>query len=409
MSLANQHLLPEALIEVENKVTRILIEMERGFKVDLPYLTTLKKFYDERLLSLEADIKKEAGSSLRINSIRDMGRLLFYECNLPPLRKTPAGSHSVSLTVLERLRDSHADSFPFLQPIVEYKKLQPLAKAVKILFKKIDTHGRVHPEFNQFGCSSGRIYSYIQNLLQEGRTALIPDDERNIFLEFDWSHQELRILGALSGEPIFLECFSKGEDLHKTVISKMFNKPASEVTPEERKQGKTINYALLYGQEAEGLAWNLNITMDKAQELIEQYFISLPRVKQFIEESREQLLKNGFAVTAFGRKTLLDLTAKDVKKELRRGFNHQIQGTGADLLKSTLVKVSTALNCKEASLKMCSHDALYIEAKKDDQDGIINLVKPLMEISLRGIPLPVTIKAGNNFSMEEKACDHQLI
>ncbi|HPD61037.1 MAG TPA: DNA polymerase A family protein, partial [Thermodesulfobacteriota bacterium] len=344
---------------------------------------------------------------LRINSNQDLGTFLFDECKLPSLRKTPASSNSVSLSVLERLRDFHADSFQFLQPIIEYKKAQSLAKAVKILFKKMDDSGWVHPEFNQFGCPSGRIYSYIQTLPKEVRTALIPDEENHVFIEFDWSHQELRILGALSEEPVFLECFSKGEDLHKTVISRMFNKPASEVTPEERKQGKTINYALLYGQEADGLAWNLNISKDKAQELINQYFISLPRVKQFIGNSCQRLLKEGIAMTAFGRKTLLDLTAKDINKEIRRGFNHQIQGTGADLLKATLIKVSEALKDQNASLKMCSHDALYIEAKKYCQEKIIDLVKPLMETSFRGTPFPVTVRAANNLSMEERACDHQ--
>lgn len=402
MSPAIKHLLPQRLIEVENQVTPILLEMERGFKVDLPYLTSLKDFYVVRLSSLEAQIAKEIGSGLRINSNRDVGSLLFNGCHLPPLRKTPGGSHSVSLSVLERLRDSHSDSFPFLQPLIEFKKLQPLVKAVNILFKKKDTQGRVHPEFNQVGCPTGRIYSYLQNLPPEVRTALIPDDENNVWIEFDWSHQELRILGALSGEPVFLECFRKGEDLHKTVISRMFNKPIFEVTPVERKQGKTINYALLYGQEAERLAWNLNITKDKARDLIEQYFVSLPRLKQFMKESRKRFLKDRFAITAFGRKTILDLKGTVAKRELRRGFNHQIQGTGADLLKSALVKVSQALRGKDAILKMCSHDALYIEVKKDNHQEIINLVKPLMETTFRGVTFPIAVKVSNNFSMEER-------
>jgi len=406
MSPANCHLLPQRLIEVEKHITPILLGMERGFKVDLPYLTNLKKSYDERLSSLEAQIEKETGSSLRINSNRDVGNLLFYECNLPTLRKTPGGLHSVARPVLEKLRDSHADSFPFLKPLIEHKKLQPLVKAVNILFKKKDKQGRVHPEFNQFGCSTGRVYSYLQNLPPEVRTPLIPDDECNVFIELDWSQQELRILGALSGEQVFLECFQKGEDLHKTVISKMFNKHPSEVTPEERKQGKTINFALLYGQEADGLAWNLNITKDKARELIEQYFRSLPGIKQFMKESRKRFLKKGFAITAYGRKTILNLKGKGAKRELRRGFNHQIQGTGADLLKTAMLKVSKILKGKDAKLKMCSHDALYLEAKKEHHEEIINLVKPLMETTFRKITFPVTVKISNNFSMKERACGH---
>ena len=160
--------------------------------------------------------------------------------------------------------------------MIEFKNAQTLIKSVKILSKKLDLQGRIHPEFNHSTCPTGRIYSYIQNLPKEVKKVLIPDEEGNVFIELDWSQHELRILGALSQEPVFLDCFAKDEDLHKKVISEMFHKPFSEVTEEERKVGKTINYALIYGQESPGLAWNLNIPLKKAQELIDQYFFSLP-------------------------------------------------------------------------------------------------------------------------------------
>ena len=188
---------------------------------------------------------------------------------------------------------------------MEYKRLQPISKAIKTIFKKLDADGRIHPEFNQSGCPTGRIYSYIQNLPREVRKVLIPEKEGNVFIDLDWSQQELRILAALSGEPVLLDCFAKGEDLHKRVISEMFHKPVSEVTDEERKLGKTINFGLIYGQEAPGLAWNLNISLEKAQQLIDQYFSALPLIKRFKEESEAKFWKTGYAETAFGRRTLL--------------------------------------------------------------------------------------------------------
>ena len=256
------------LLGVDEKIIPILIEMEWGFRVDYSGLRNLESFYYGRLLNLQKEAEGRLGRIIRVNSNRDLGDLLFDQLALPSLRKTQTQSNSVSITVLERLEESHGHSYPFLKPLVEYKRLQPISKAIKTIFKKLDADSRIHPEFNQSGCPTGRIYSYIQNLPRKARKALTPDEQGNVFIELDWSQQELRILGALSGEPVLLDCFAKGDDLHKRVISEMFHKSVSEVTDEERKLGKTINFGLIYGQEAPGLAWNLNISLEKAQQLL---------------------------------------------------------------------------------------------------------------------------------------------
>ena len=285
--------------------------------------------------------------------------------------------------------------------MIEFKNVQSLIKSVKTISKKLDLQGRIHPEFNHSTCPTGRIYSYIQNLPKEVRKVLIPDEEGNVFIELDWSQQELRILGALSQEPVFLDCFARNEDLHKKVISEMFHKPVSEVTDEERKVGKTINYALIYGQEAPGLAWKLNIPLKKAQELIDQYFSSLPMIQKFKDESREKFLSTGYAETAFGRKTKLDLIGPNKERELRRGFNHLIQGTGADILRITLVRLNEALIGTQAKLKFCAHDSIYLEARKEDSEEVAELARSIMEIDFMGVHLPVTIKTHHDFSMGE--------
>jgi DNA polymerase-1 len=373
--------------------------MEEGFRVDVHTLMSLKRSYESILSNLKKEIQHKLGNAVRPNSNRELGDLLFNNFALPPLRTTPTGNPSVSIHVLERLCDSYSNVYPFLKSVIEFKSVQSLIKSITTVSKKLDLEGRIHPEFNHSTCPTGRIYSYIQNLPKEVRKVLIPDEQGNVFIELDWSQQELRILGALSQEIVFLDCFARNEDLHRRVISEMFHKPISEVTDEERKVGKTINYALIYGQEAPGLAWKLNIPLKKAQELIDQYFSSLLMIQRFKDNSRERFLSQGYSETAFGRKTQLDLTGPKRERELRRGFNHIFQGTGADILRMTLVRLNDALTGRKAKLKFCSHDAIYIEAKKEVSEEIGGLARSIMEIEFKGVRLPVTMKIHNNFSM----------
>jgi DNA polymerase-1 len=386
------------LMDAEKRVSLILTEMEQGFQVDVHTLMNLKGSYESTFSSLKKEIEGKLGKAVRVNSNRDLGGLLFEYFGLPLLRRTPTGNPSVSIDVLERLSDSYSNVHPILESVIEFKSAQALTKSVKILSKKLDLNGRIHPEFNQFSCPTGRIYSYIQNLPKEVRRVLIPDDEGNVFIELDWSQQELRILAALSQEPVFLDCFARNEDLHKRVIAEMFHKPISGVTDEERKVGKTINYALIFGQEAPGLAWNLNIPLKKAQELIDQYFSSLPMIQRFKDESKEKFLTEGYAETALGRKTRLDLTRPKRERELRRGFNHIIQGSAADILRMTLVRLDEGLKGRRAKLKFCSHDAIYLETKKEIASEIAESARSIMEIEFKGVRLPVTMKTHNNFA-----------
>ena len=200
---------------------------------------------------------------------------------------------------------------------------------------------------------------------------------------------------------------ARNEDLHMRVISEMFHKSLSEITDEERKTGKTINYALIYGQGAPGLAWKLNIPLKKAQELIDQYFSSLPMVQKFKDESREKFLNTGYAETALGRKTKLDLIGPNKERELRRGFNHLIQGTAADILRITLIRLNEGLIGTQAKLKFCAHDAIYIETGEAIAQEVAESGRSIMDIEFKGVRLPVTMKIYKNFSMEEKENNHQ--
>jgi DNA polymerase-1 len=211
-------------------ITPILTEMEHGFRVDADTLTNLKADHEKALSSLKREIQGKSGTVIRINSNRELADLLFLDLRLPSLRSTPSGKPSVAVDVLERLCNLYSDSFPFLRLLIEFKNVQSSIKAVKTILKKLDLQSRIHPEFNQVSCHTGRIYSYIQNLPKEVRKVLIPDEKENVFIELDWSQQELRILAAHSQEAVFLDCFTGNQDLHKRVISEMFRKPVSEVT-----------------------------------------------------------------------------------------------------------------------------------------------------------------------------------
>jgi len=389
----------DQLIDTDQKVACILKEMEQGFRIDVNMLIELKRSYEKTLLCLQKRIDESFGRTVEVNSNKNLGSLLFEHLRLPSLRRTPTGNPSVSIDVLERLLDSYSSVYPFLKSVIEFKSIQTLSKSVKTVSKKLDLQRRIHPEFNQLTCPTGRIYSYIQNLPKEVRKVLIPNEEGNVFIELDWSQQELRILGALSNEPVFLDCFAKDEDLHNKVISKMFHKPVSEVTDDDRKVGKTINYALVYGQEAPGLAWKLNIPSKKAQELIDQYFSSLPMIQKFKDESREKFLNTGYAETALGRRTRLDLIGPKRERELRRGFNHIMQGTAADILRITLVRLNEAIIGTQVKLKFCAHDSIYIEAKKEVSEEIGELARSIMEVEFKGVRLPVTMKIHHDFSM----------
>jgi len=386
-------------VHTEKRINPILKEMEKGFRIDVHTLMNLKRSAEYRLLGVKKEMQQKAGKVIRVNSNRDLGDLFFRGFCLPSLRNTPTGQPCVSIEVLERLYDHYPNVRPLLKSVIEFKNAQPLTKAVKTISKKLDLQGRIHPEFNHSTCPTGRIYSYVQNLPKEVRRVLIPDKEENVFIELDWSQQELRILGALSQESVFLDCFAKEEDLHRKMIAEMFHKPISEVTDEERRVGKTINYALIYGQEAPGLAWKLSISLKKAQELIDQYFSSLPMIRKFKDESREKFIRDGYSETAFGRRAKLELTGPKKERELRRGFNHVIQGTGADILRFTLVRLNEALTDTQAKLKFCAHDSIYLEAKKDNSEEVSELARSIMEIDFMGVRLPVTIKTHHDFSM----------
>jgi DNA polymerase-1 len=391
----------DELIDAEQRVALILTEMEPGFRIDVDKLMDLRRRYESTLFSLKEEVQEKLGRAIRVDSNVELGDLLFTNLGLPHLRRTPTGHLSLSIDVLERLCDSYSNVHPILKSVIEFKNVQSSMKAVKTISKKLDLQGRIHPEFNQTTCPTGRIYSYVQNLPKEVRNVMLPDEEENVFIELDWSQQELRILAGLSQELLFLDCFAKEQDLHRKVIAEMFQKPISEVTDEERRVGKTINYALIYGQEAPGFAWKLNIPLKKAQELIDQYFSSLPTIRRFKNEMVERFLREGYAETHFGRKTKLDLTGTNKERELRRGFNHIIQGTGADILRMTLLRLSEALKGQQAKLKFCAHDSIYLEAREEDSEEASRLARSVMEIDFMGVHLPVTIKAYHDFSMGE--------
>jgi len=170
----------DELIDTEKRVAPILIAMEEGFRVDVNTLMDLKSTYESSFSSLKKEMQAKLGKTVKVNSNRELGDLLFKEFCLLPLRITPTGKPSASMDVLEKLKHSHSNVHSFLETVIEFKNTQTLIKSVKTVSKKLDLQGRIHPEFNHFTCPTGRIYSYIQNLPKEVRKVLIPDAEKNV-------------------------------------------------------------------------------------------------------------------------------------------------------------------------------------------------------------------------------------
>ena len=200
----------EELSNAERSINFILKDIKNGFRVDAHTLADLKKSYESDLLNLKKELRSKLGKAVRIDSNRELSDMLFRDLSLTSLRNTPTGKPCVSVEVLERLCDLYADTHAILKSVIEFKNAQSLIKAVKIILKKLDLQGRIHPEFNYSTCPTGRIYSYVQNLPKDIRDVLIPDEEGNIFIELDWSQEEMIILDALK---VYVSVFKRSNYL----------------------------------------------------------------------------------------------------------------------------------------------------------------------------------------------------
>lgn len=404
----------ELVYNVETPLSLVLADMEyNGVAIDENYLISLTEMMNEKLCGIESDIYNLAGCSFNINSPRQVGQVLFEQMGLKAKKKRGKATYSTNAAVLEEL----AKDYEIARLILEYRKFAKLCSTyTEALPALIDVKDkRIHTTYNQTVTTTGRLSSSNPNLqnipirTEEGnkiRNAFVAQNRENgLILSADYSQIELRLLAHISQDKHLIEAFTSGVDVHTLTASKVFEVPVEEVTKDMRYKAKAVNFGIVYGQSKYGLAKALGISNAEAEDFINKYFATYPRVKAYMEGTVIQAEEQGYVETVFGRKRYLasELASsngmiRDFAK--RAAINQPMQGTAADLMKIAMIDFSKKL--KENNLKskmiMQVHDELVIEVYKPELELVKKLVKEAMELNQPlSVPLVVDINAGESW------------
>jgi len=350
--------------QVEMPLIEVLFEMERnGITINVDYLQNLTQELDLEMEGILKRIEKYAGSSVNLNSPKQLQELLFDKLQLKPLKKTKTG-FSTDVTVLEELAKQH--ELP--AAILEYRQLSKLQSTyVTALPKMINPRtGRIHTSFNQTVTVTGRLSSSDPNLQnipirtetgRKIRQAFIPRSPDSILIDADYSQIELRIMAHLSGDRTLSESFRNNEDIHQRTAALIFDIVPEAVTADQRRQAKAINFGIIYGMGAYGLASRLDISQSEAEDFIEEYFQKYPGVKAYIDQTIADARKKGYVTTLLGRRRKLPDILSDNRRRRefaeRTAINTPIQGTAADLIKVAMIHIQQRIvREKRPNIKM---------------------------------------------------------
>lgn len=404
--------LMKVLNEIEMPLIEILSSMEKkGIMIDPEYFTKYGKELERAIDELQEKIYEEAGESFNINSPKQLAEILFFKLNLPPVKKTKTGL-STDEEVLEKLKEDGAE---IAKAILEYRKLAKLKNTyVDAIPKLRDENNRVHTTFNQIGTTTGRLSSSDPNLqnipvkTDEGikiRQGFIAE-KGSILMGIDYSQIELRVLAQLSGDENLRAAYQSNMDLHSLTARKIFELSENdEVTREQRIIAKTINFSIIYGKTAFGLAKELGITQREASEYIERYFNQYPRVKEFEKEIVEFTEKNGYTETLFGRRRIIEginSKNKNIKSQAERmAVNSVIQGTAAEVLKQVMIEIYRYIKDKAGiSLLLQVHDELIFEISLDRLEEYRENIEKIMKecVKFDSVPLEINTNIGVNWA-----------
>ncbi|MFZ9956478.1 MAG: DNA polymerase I [Flavobacteriales bacterium] len=399
--------------EIEMPLVQVLSKMEmEGIKIDTNALVEFSKELLEQLIQLEKEIYVEAGVEFNINSPKQMGDVLFETMNLDEkAKKTKTGQYATSEEVLQKLLYKH----PIIQKILDYRGLQKLKSTyVDALPEMVNKEtGKIHTTFSQAVAATGRLSSVNPNLQnipiktakgREVRKAFIPNEESHVLLSADYSQVELRLIAELSGDAGMIEAFQSKQDIHSATASKVFGVPLEEVSKEMRGKAKMVNFGIIYGISAFGLAQRLNISRTEAKEIIDNYFNKYPRIREYMDESIENAKQTTFVKTLMGRKRYL----KDINSANavvrgyaeRNAINAPIQGSAADIIKKAMIEIQRELDASNLKAKMVLqvHDELVFTVPMDEVEVLKPIVKRGMEKAVQTqVPLEVEISTGKNW------------
>lgn len=397
---------------IEMPLVRVLAEMEiSGVRIDTEALRRSSADLGERLAAIEQEIYELAGTSFNISSARQVGEILFERLKIDEkARKTKTGQYSTTEEVLEKLRYRH----PIVDKILTYRGLRKLLSTyIDALPELINrATGKIHTSFNQTVTATGRLSSSNPNLQnipirdEEGREirrAFIPE-EGSLFFSADYSQIELRIMAHLSGDPAMTEAFVSGHDIHAATAARIYKVAIDEVTKDMRRKAKTANFGIIYGISTFGLAERLNIPRSEAKQLIDGYFETFPRVKQYMEQSIEVAREKGYVETLNGRKRMLpDIHSHNSVVRgyaERNAINAPIQGSAADIIKIAMVRIFDRFEREGLQAKMILqvHDELNFTVPLSEIDTVSCIVKEEMEqAATLHVPLVADTGTGSNW------------
>ncbi len=396
---------------IEVPVSRILFHVERnGVLIDSNLLAKQSRVLGEKLLALEQGAHQLAGQPFNLNSPRQIQEILFGQLGLPVKKKTPGGTPSTDEDVLQQL----AEDYPLPKLLLEYRGLAKLKSTyTDKLPRMVDpATGRVHTSYNQAVAVTGRLSSTEPNLQnipvrsEEGRRIreafIAPPGSR--IISADYSQIELRIMAHLSGDKSLLRAFAAGEDIHRSTAAEIFACTPLEVTPEQRRYAKVINFGLIYGMSAFGLASQLGIERGAAQAYMDRYFARYPGVADYMARTRDMAKRQGYVETVFGRRLWLpEIKGGNGPRRQaaeRAAINAPMQGTAADLIKLAMIDVHRWLqeNRMRTLLVMQVHDELVLEVPQDELAGVRRALPGLMcNVAELAVPLAVEVGEGANW------------
>ncbi|QSS97851.1 DNA polymerase I [Psychroflexus sp. ALD_RP9] len=399
--------------DIEIPLLRVLAAMEiEGIKLDKTALENLSTELDSDLKRLESNIFEAADEEFNIGSPKQLGDILFGKLQIADKpKKTKSGQYSTAEDVLSY----HANDHQIVKDVLEWRQLSKLKSTyVDALPKQIHSKTkRVHTEFMQTVAATGRLSSNNPNLQnipirtergREVRKAFVPRDENYVLLAADYSQIELRIIAALSQEETMLNAFKNGEDIHASTAAKVFNVPIEEVTRQQRSNAKTVNFGIIYGVSAFGLSNQTELSRNESKELIETYYKTYPKLRDYIDDQVDFAREHGYVKTVMGRRRYLkDINARNhvVKNAAERNaVNAPVQGSAADIIKVAMINIHKALTEGNYKSKMLLqvHDELVFDAHKDELEKLKPLIKNHMENAFKlDVPLDVEIGIGQNW------------
>lgn len=403
--------LEDLFFKIEMPLMVVLAKMElAGISLDEKWLGQESIDLENDLKQLESKIFEFSGEEFNMNSPKQLGEILFEKMQLDPkAKKTKTGQYATSEDVLQKLSSKHE----IIQHILEYRTYQKLKSTyVDALPSQIDKDERVHTNFSQTTAATGRLASVNPNLQnipirtlrgQQIRGAFVSGEGKKI-ISADYSQIELRLIAEISGENNMIKAFQDGEDIHASTAAKLFKIPLEEVSKTQRGQAKTVNFGIIYGQGAFALAEQTGLSRSEAKQMIEAYFETYPKLKEYMAEQVKKARELGYVETILGRKRhLKDINSNNfvVRGHAERNaVNAPVQGSAADVVKMAMIKIDKQLDEQNLQTKMLLqvHDELVFESPIEEIEVATKLIKTEMESAIETqVPLLVEVGVGNNW------------